>query len=63
MPEYIDELKLLEDTIDVLDIYLWLSYRFNEMYPDRDRIRSIQSQLDDLIQHALQSKWINLWLP
>lgn len=36
-----------------MDIYLWLSYRFIDMYPHSDRIRSAQGQLDDLIQQGV----------
>lgn len=63
LPQTIAELKRFEDTFDVMDIYLWMSYRFTDMYPHRDRIRTSQSQLDGLIQNALQSRWINFWLP
>lgn len=36
-----------------MDIYLWLSYRFVDMFPHGDKIRSAQAQLDDLIQQGV----------
>lgn len=36
-----------------MDIYLWLSYRFVDIFPHGDRIRSAQAQLDDLIQQGV----------
>lgn len=43
----------LENIFDVMDIYLWLSYRFIDMFPHADKIRSAQTQLDDLIQQGV----------
>lgn len=53
LPQTIAELIHLENIFDVMDIYLWLSYRFIDMYPHSDRIRSAQGQLDDLIQQGV----------
>lgn len=36
-----------------MDLYLWLSYRFIDMYPHYEKIRSAQGQLDDLIQQGV----------
>lgn len=43
----------LENVFDVLDVYLWLSYRFTEMFPHADQIRSAQIGLDELIQEGV----------
>lgn len=36
-----------------MDIYLWLSYRFVDMFPHADKIRTAQAQLDSLIQEGV----------
>lgn len=36
-----------------MDIYLWLSYRFIDMFPHGEKIRWAQSQLDSLIQEGV----------
>ncbi|XP_070608287.1 ATP-dependent RNA helicase SUPV3L1, mitochondrial isoform X2 [Erythrolamprus reginae] len=46
----IKDLVHLEAIHDVLDLYLWLSYRFMDMFPDAGHVRAIQKQLDDIIQ-------------
>lgn len=53
MPQSISDLIQLENIFDVMDIYLWLSYRFVDMFPHGDKIRSAQAQLDDLIQQGV----------
>uniref|UniRef100_A0A8B9R6F5 ATP-dependent RNA helicase SUPV3L1, mitochondrial n=1 Tax=Anas platyrhynchos TaxID=8839 RepID=A0A8B9R6F5_ANAPL len=49
-PKNIKELVHLEAVHDVFDLYLWLSYRFMDMFPDAALVRSIQKKLDDIIQ-------------
>ncbi|XP_039598601.1 ATP-dependent RNA helicase SUPV3L1, mitochondrial-like [Polypterus senegalus] len=46
----IKDLVHLEAVHDVLDLYLWLSYRFMDMFPDANLIRDIQKELDSIIQ-------------
>lgn len=53
LPQTIAELVQLENIFDVMDLYLWLSYRFIDMYPHSDQVRSAQVQLDDLIQQGV----------
>lgn len=53
LPQSIAELVHLENIFDVMDIYLWLSYRFIDMFPHSEQVRSAQSQLDDLIQQGV----------
>lgn len=53
MPQSIADLIELENIFDIMDIYLWLSYRFVDIYPHGDRIRAAQAQLDDLIQQGV----------
>ncbi|KAH0623523.1 hypothetical protein JD844_006354 [Phrynosoma platyrhinos] len=49
-PRNIKDLVHLEAVHDVLDLYLWLSYRFMDMFPDAILVRDIQKELDDIIQ-------------
>ncbi|XP_061491182.1 ATP-dependent RNA helicase SUPV3L1, mitochondrial [Rhineura floridana] len=49
-PRNIKDLVHLEAVHDVLDLYLWLSYRFMDMFPDATLVRDIQKELDDIIQ-------------
>uniref|UniRef100_A0A8C6VPQ3 ATP-dependent RNA helicase SUPV3L1, mitochondrial n=1 Tax=Naja naja TaxID=35670 RepID=A0A8C6VPQ3_NAJNA len=49
-PKNIKDLVHLEAVHDVLDLYLWLSYRFMDMFPDAGHVRAIQKKLDDIIQ-------------
>lgn len=53
LPQSIADLVQLENIFDVMDIYLWLSYRFVEMFPQGEQIRSAQAQLDKLIQEGV----------
>ncbi|XP_072027344.1 ATP-dependent RNA helicase SUPV3L1, mitochondrial-like [Amphiura filiformis] len=49
IPKTIENLVHLEAVHDVMDIYLWLSYRFIDMFPDGDHVRNIQKELDTSI--------------
>uniref|UniRef100_T1JH79 ATP-dependent RNA helicase SUV3 homolog, mitochondrial n=1 Tax=Strigamia maritima TaxID=126957 RepID=T1JH79_STRMM len=46
----ISDLVRLEQIFDTLDLYLWLSYRFPDLFPDGEMVRSIQQELDAIIQ-------------
>ncbi|XP_063817646.1 ATP-dependent RNA helicase SUPV3L1, mitochondrial [Pseudophryne corroboree] len=54
-PKTIKDLMHLEAVHDILDLYLWLSYRFMDMFPDADLVRSIQRELDSIIQRGVYS--------
>nr|SVE83520.1 EOG090X01V1 [Daphnia pulex] len=49
-PNTLLELVHLESVFDVLDLYLWLSYRFQDLFPDASLVRDMQKELDCLIQ-------------
>lgn len=49
VPSTVAELVHLESVHDVLDLYQWLSYRFEDMFPDRNLVRDVQIELDRLI--------------
>ncbi|XP_061820259.1 ATP-dependent RNA helicase SUPV3L1, mitochondrial [Nerophis lumbriciformis] len=54
-PKNIKDLVHLEAVHDVLDLYLWLSYRFMDMFPDTALIREIQRVLDNIIQEGVRN--------
>ncbi|NXG08149.1 SUV3 helicase, partial [Sakesphorus luctuosus] len=54
-PKNIKELVHLEAVHDVFDLYLWLSYRFMDMFPDAALVRDIQKKLDDIIQVGVRN--------
>lgn len=55
VPKNIKDLVHLEAVHDVLDLYLWLSYRFMDMFPDTALVRGIQQELDGIIQGGVQN--------
>ncbi|KAI5107833.1 ATP-dependent RNA helicase SUPV3L1, mitochondrial precursor, partial [Silurus meridionalis] len=54
-PKNIKDLVHLEAVHDVLDLYLWLSYRFMDMFPDASLVREIQKELDSTIQVGVRN--------
>ncbi|XP_035218990.1 ATP-dependent RNA helicase SUPV3L1, mitochondrial-like isoform X2 [Stegodyphus dumicola] len=52
-PQNIIQLVHQEAVFDVLDLYLWLSYRFPDLFPDVQAVRKIQRQLDEIIQQGV----------
>ncbi|KAL3863039.1 hypothetical protein ACJMK2_004821 [Sinanodonta woodiana] len=53
IPKTIADLVHLESVFDVLDMYLWLSYRFQDMFPDSELVRDVQKELDLVIQEGV----------
>ncbi|XP_075972723.1 suv3 RNA helicase [Anticarsia gemmatalis] len=52
-PKTIMDLVHLESVFDVLELYLWLSYRFPDMFPDVRLVRDMESELDTIIQQGI----------
>ncbi|XP_063993444.1 ATP-dependent RNA helicase SUV3 homolog, mitochondrial [Diachasmimorpha longicaudata] len=52
-PQRIIDLVHLEAVFDVLDLYLWLSYRFMDLFPDTNIVRDVQKELDAIIQEGI----------
>ncbi|XP_072942061.1 ATP-dependent RNA helicase SUV3 homolog, mitochondrial [Epargyreus clarus] len=52
-PKTIMDLVHLESVFDVLELYLWLSYRFPDMFPDVKLVREMESELDAIIQQGI----------
>lgn len=36
-----------------MDLYLWLSYRFTDLFPDAASVRAAQRELDEIIQQGV----------
>lgn len=36
-----------------MDLYLWLSYRFMDLFPDAASVRTAQKELDEIIQQGV----------
>lgn len=53
LPKTIIDLVHLEAVFDVMDLYLWLSYRFMDLFPDAALVRDTQKELDELIQQGV----------
>ncbi|XP_037055438.1 ATP-dependent RNA helicase SUPV3L1, mitochondrial isoform X2 [Peromyscus leucopus] len=54
-PKNIKDLMDLEAVHDVFDLYLWLSYRFMDMFPDSSLVRNLQKELDVVIQDGVHN--------
>jgi len=54
-PETILDLVHLEAVHDSFDLFLWLSYRFPDMFVDTDLLRQVQQELDIVIQHGVSN--------
>lgn len=54
-PETILDLVHLEAVFDVIDLYLWLSYRFPDLFPEQDQVRVLQIELDAIILRGVRS--------
>uniref|UniRef100_A0A1I7YB81 ATP-dependent RNA helicase SUV3 homolog, mitochondrial n=1 Tax=Steinernema glaseri TaxID=37863 RepID=A0A1I7YB81_9BILA len=52
-PSVIAELAELESDYDVTDLYLWLSLRYPDMFPDGDEVRAFSRQIDEYIQDGV----------
>ncbi|XP_066149573.1 ATP-dependent RNA helicase SUV3 homolog, mitochondrial [Euwallacea fornicatus] len=52
-PKTIIDLVHLEAVFDVLDLYLWLSYRFIDLFNEPDLVRDMQRELDQIIQEGV----------
>ncbi|XP_017967451.1 ATP-dependent RNA helicase SUV3 homolog, mitochondrial [Drosophila navojoa] len=53
LPRTILDLVHLESVFDVMDLYLWLSYRFMDLFPEAAHVREAQKELDEIIQQGV----------
>ena len=52
-PLKLQQLFHMESVFDCLDLYLWLSYRFPDMFHDQETVRAMQVELDQLIHEGV----------
>lgn len=55
IPQSLTQLAHLETLYDVLESYLWLSYRFPDKFTDGDAVREVQTQIDSMIHERVSS--------
>ncbi|CAF0933042.1 unnamed protein product [Adineta steineri] len=55
IPNTITDLVHLEEVFDCFDLYLWLSSRYSNMFPDRESVHRIQVELDQIIHCGVQN--------
>ncbi|XP_076172013.1 suv3 RNA helicase [Ptiloglossa arizonensis] len=53
-PGNISDLIHLETVFDVMDVYLWLSYRFMDLFPHATAVRNLQRELDIIIEKEMK---------
>eukprot|EP00092_Neocalanus_flemingeri_P021974 GFUD01023831.1.p1 GENE.GFUD01023831.1~~GFUD01023831.1.p1 ORF type:complete len:820 (-),score=227.95 GFUD01023831.1:113-2572(-) len=54
-PDTILDLVHLESVHDVFDLYLWLSYRFPDVFTCVDIVRQVQTELDTVIEEGVNN--------
>lgn len=52
-PKNIEDLTQLEAVFDVCDLYLWLSYRFPDIFCEPHEVRHLQVELEKLIHNGV----------
>ncbi|KAI2807677.1 ATP-dependent RNA helicase supv3l1, mitochondrial [Blomia tropicalis] len=52
-PHNMSELDHLLSVYDCFDLYLWLSYRFPDVFLDQELVRNVQRKLDDVIMEGV----------
>lgn len=52
-PKTIYDLVQLENIFDVIELYLWLSIRFRDMFQDYSEVQELQKELDTVIQEGV----------
>ena len=52
-PKNLAELDHLLSVYDCFDLYLWLSYRFQDIFLDQELVRNVQRKLDEVIMEGV----------
>ncbi|XP_011503663.1 PREDICTED: ATP-dependent RNA helicase SUV3 homolog, mitochondrial [Ceratosolen solmsi marchali] len=60
LPKTFTDLSHLEAVFDVLDLYLWLNYRFTDLFPHITLVEKMQKELDVIIQQSIYQMTKNL---
>lgn len=55
VPSTAAQLKNLEALHAVYDLYIWLSFRFEDCFPDREDVEILRLQCSELIAKGLDS--------
>ena len=54
LPKTIRGLEQLESVYDSIELYLWFSYRFVDIFTDQQAVRQMQRELDELIEGGVK---------
>ena len=54
VPQNIESVVYLENVYDVLDLYLWLSFRFPSTFPYTEQVKEMRIELEDLIEKGVE---------
>ncbi|CAF1542728.1 unnamed protein product [Adineta ricciae] len=55
VPSTVTDLAHLEEVFDCFDLYLWLSCRFPQMFPDKQSVHTLQMKLDRIIHCGVRN--------
>lgn len=53
------DLLLVEDEVKKISLYLWLSYKFPDLFPDYDKAYGLRNTFNSFIEKSLKGKLIN----
>jgi hypothetical protein len=54
IPENIESLVHLENIYDVLDLYLWLSFRFPAIFSYQEQVKEMRIELESLVEKGIE---------
>ena len=54
------DLLLVEDEVKKISLYLWLSYKFPDIFPDYDKAYGLRNTFNSFIEKSLKGKLINI---
>ena len=52
------DLLLVEDEVKKISLYLWLSYKFPELFPDHDKAYILRNSFNSFIEKSLRGNLI-----
>ena len=57
------DLLLVEDEVKKISLYLWLSYKFPELFPDHDKAYILRNSFNSFIEKSLRGSLIQEEMP
>ena len=57
------DLLLVEDEVKKISLYLWLSYKFPELFPDHDKAYILRNSFNSFIEKSLKGNLIQEDIP